>query len=93
MSCKEKEMGFNRDLLTPAKIAEFPLLDGCDVDLLYQKAIVMQRQVTFELMYAHSSDKYVFYVNKFLTLFVLLVCFTMCMKSFDYGASKFSTKN
>jgi hypothetical protein len=38
-------MGFNRDLLTQAKIAEYPLLDGYDVDTLYQKAIMMQRQV------------------------------------------------
>jgi hypothetical protein len=60
MSCKEKEMGFNRDLLTPAKIAEFPLLDGYDVDTLYQKAIVMQRYViwmkfAFKLMQVRGS--------------------------------------
>jgi hypothetical protein len=46
VSSLEKEMGFCRDLLTVKEtLAEFPLLEGFDVDFLYRKAIVTQRSV------------------------------------------------
>ena len=44
MSSKEKEMGFNRDLLVSAAISsEFPLLSNFEIDTLYDKAVVMYR--------------------------------------------------
>jgi len=43
LSSGEKEMGFNKDSLSLASVAEFPLLDGFDIEILYQKAVVMHR--------------------------------------------------
>jgi len=46
VSLKEKEMGLNRDLLdNKDTLMRYPILEEFTTDILYQKALVLQRSV------------------------------------------------
>jgi len=54
VSLKEKEMGLNRDILeNKDTLMRYPKLEEFTTDIIYQKALVLQRSVATEQHYYH----------------------------------------
>lgn len=42
-SSRQRELGLNADMFQPANLVRYPRLEGTDPDVLYRRAVVIQR--------------------------------------------------